>query len=49
MAVEEHFEMLISGSERWNRWRLENPLITPDLSGIELVNLPTLPVYVVPT
>ena len=36
MANFEHLEILEQGSEGWNKWRRENPDITPDLSGANL-------------
>lgn len=32
MANQEHIEILNQGVETWNRWRVENPNIEPDLS-----------------
>jgi len=31
MANEEHLAILKQGAEAWNKWRLENPTIRPDL------------------
>lgn len=36
MPNEKHFEILKKGKGTWNRWRKDNPLITPDLTGIEI-------------
>ncbi len=36
MANPEHLRILKQGVEVWNRWREENPKISPDLSGTEL-------------
>jgi uncharacterized protein YjbI with pentapeptide repeats len=36
MANEEHLSLLKQGSGAWNRWRIQNPLIYPDLSRAEL-------------
>lgn len=36
MANEEHLEILKQGVEVWNRWRVENPHIIPDLSDVNL-------------
>jgi uncharacterized protein YjbI with pentapeptide repeats len=36
MANPEHLEILKQGVEVWNRWRLENPDVTADLSNAEL-------------
>jgi uncharacterized protein YjbI with pentapeptide repeats len=36
MANEEHLAILKQGAEAWNKWRLENPTIRPDLSGADL-------------
>jgi uncharacterized protein YjbI with pentapeptide repeats len=35
-----HLNELKRGTELWNRWRLENPTICPDLSGAELKYMP---------
>jgi uncharacterized protein YjbI with pentapeptide repeats len=41
MANEEHLEILKQGVEEWNRWREENPTITPNLNEADFrgVNL----------
>lgn len=44
MADKEHIQMLTAalGSMRmvrWNQWRLENPSVRPDLSGVELAGV----------
>lgn len=36
MANPEHLEILQQGVEAWNKWREENPEITPDLSNTNL-------------
>ena len=36
MANEEHFAILKQGVEVWNKWRVENPEIKPDLSKLWL-------------
>jgi hypothetical protein len=36
MANEEHLKILKRGVKQWNKWRLENAAITPDLSGAVL-------------
>jgi uncharacterized protein YjbI with pentapeptide repeats len=36
MANPEHLKILKRGVEQWNRWRKENPDITPDLSMVNL-------------
>lgn len=36
MANEEHLAQLMLGTDHWNRWRKENWIIKPDLSGINL-------------
>ena len=36
MANEEHLKILKQGVEVWNRWRVRNPLIQPDLNGANL-------------
>ena len=36
MADKEHLRILNQGVEVWNRWREENPGITPDLEGADL-------------
>jgi hypothetical protein len=38
MAILEHLNILEQGIEVWNKWRLENPSIEPDLSGADLSN-----------
>lgn len=32
MSVKEHFELVMRDVDAWNRWREENPRVTPDLS-----------------
>ena len=41
MANPEHLEILRQGVEKWNRWRLENPEVIPDLTdaGLSGANL----------
>jgi uncharacterized protein YjbI with pentapeptide repeats len=39
MANEEHINILSSGPGEWDRWRLENPDVRPDLSGAYLTNV----------
>lgn len=36
MANEEHLSLLKQGRGTWNRWRIQNPSISPDLSMAEL-------------
>ncbi len=36
MAKQYHLDLLNQGVEVWNRWREDNPLIQPDLSGLNL-------------
>ncbi len=36
MANPEHLAILNEGVEAWNRWRRENPLVIPHLSGAEM-------------
>ena len=36
MANEEHLAHLQAGVEDWNRWRVENPQIQPDLRFADL-------------
>jgi uncharacterized protein YjbI with pentapeptide repeats len=36
MANPEHLKILEQGVESWNKWRIENPDIKPDLSGAHL-------------
>ncbi len=36
MATAEHLAIIDSGIQVWNKWRLEHPEITPDLSGASL-------------
>lgn len=38
MANEEHLRILKRGVESWNRWRLDNPTVEPDLSETTLEN-----------
>ena len=38
MADERHLAILKRGVEEWNRWRKQNPEITPDLSRSNLIN-----------
>src|SRR5215471_13468420 len=35
MAIAEHVKILERGAEVWNRWRIQNPRILPDLSGAD--------------
>ena len=37
MANEEHLEILRKGVDVWNKWRDENPDITPNLSNANLL------------
>jgi len=39
LADEEHLRILRQGVEVWNRWRTDNPEITPNLSGADLEEL----------
>jgi uncharacterized protein YjbI with pentapeptide repeats len=34
MAIAEHLAIMDKGVDAWNRWRLENPSVRPDLSGL---------------
>lgn len=36
MANEEHLKILRQGVAVWNAWRVANPGIQPDLSGVDL-------------
>ena len=36
MANQQHLEILHSGPEKWNEWRIQNPELKPDLSGMQL-------------
>ncbi|MBZ0307708.1 MAG: pentapeptide repeat-containing protein [Anaerolineae bacterium] len=36
MANPKHLEILKQGVEVWNRWRLDNPIIRPELHGVNL-------------
>jgi len=36
MANAEHVEILKQSVEAWNKWRIENPAVKPDLSGADL-------------
>ena len=36
MANPEHLKILKQGVAAWNKWRLENRLIVPDLEGAKL-------------
>lgn len=36
MADDEHLTILEQGVEAWNKWRRENPTVTPDLSDAQL-------------
>lgn len=36
MANDEHLKILKKGVEAWNKWRIDNPQISPDLSGADL-------------
>lgn len=38
MSNQDHLNILKQGIEIWNKWRLENPLMRPDLSGADLRN-----------
>ncbi|MEE8136273.1 MAG: hypothetical protein V3T52_03765 [Thermodesulfobacteriota bacterium] len=35
MANEEHLKVFFAGVDAWNKWRKDNPKVTPDLSGHE--------------
>ncbi len=39
MAVQQHLDILKQGVNAWNRWRLENPNVSPDLSKASLRGL----------
>ena len=36
MANRQHLALLIKGVKFWNKWRLQNPKISPDLSEAHL-------------
>ena len=36
MANPEHLKILKQGVDAWNKWRVENPGIIPDLEGANL-------------
>ncbi|MCF8216136.1 MAG: pentapeptide repeat-containing protein [Chlorobium sp.] len=36
MADRKHLEILVEGTAIWNKWRAENPLLQPDLTGANL-------------
>ncbi len=36
MANPKHVEILKQGVEAWNKWRMENPSVVPDLNGENL-------------
>ncbi|HLJ91356.1 MAG TPA: pentapeptide repeat-containing protein [Candidatus Angelobacter sp.] len=36
MATGEHTKILKRGVDAWNRWRVENPSIKPDIDGADL-------------
>ena len=38
MSVYQHLRNLRTGVDDWNRWRAENPEVTPDLSGYDFQN-----------
>jgi Pentapeptide repeats (8 copies) len=38
MGDPKHVDVLNQGVPAWNRWRRENPLVIPNLSGAELKN-----------
>jgi uncharacterized protein YjbI with pentapeptide repeats len=38
MANKDHLIILKQGVEIWNRWRVENPKVTPDLAGTNLMS-----------
>ena len=42
MANEVHLQILRRGIEAWNRWRIENPNVQPDLKQARLINTPNL-------
>jgi uncharacterized protein YjbI with pentapeptide repeats len=35
MASREHVKIFEQGPDAWNRWRIDNPWVVPDLSGID--------------
>lgn len=39
MAIKEHVEILKQGIRKWNKWRDENPGISPDLSGVNFYDI----------
>lgn len=39
MPNQKHFEIIKQGVEEWNKWRVENPEIEPDLSDVDLSEL----------
>lgn len=49
MANEEHLNILRRGPDTWDRWRLENPDVKPDLSGAYLSNVEFLGGRLAPT
>ena len=36
MALPEDVDRITAGADAWNRWRVENPALAPDLSGVPL-------------
>jgi hypothetical protein len=38
MADQEQLVIIRQGPEAWNRWRIENPTLKPDLSGADLID-----------
>lgn len=36
MANQEHLKILLSGVDNWNKWRINNKIIIPDLSRVDL-------------
>ena len=36
MANKDHLAILMKGVDSWNEWRIKNPYIKPDLSGVDL-------------
>lgn len=35
LASTEHLEIFLKGSDAWNKWRMQNPNLSPDLSDID--------------
>jgi hypothetical protein len=37
MANRQHLALIRQGVDVWNKWREENPTLTPDLRGADLI------------